>query len=107
MSDRLNGNGPAAVERPAERNSFDTLTPRERDVLEQLVAGASNKEAGRSLGISPRTIEIHRARIMEKLGAKNAADLVRIALARRAAIKRAAAAERRERGFDGATPARH
>lgn len=54
------------------------LTPRERDVLQELVRGASNKEAGRSLGISPRTIEVHRARIMEKLGAKNAADLVRV-----------------------------
>jgi len=38
------------------------------------------REAGRALGISPRTIEVHRARIMEKLGAKNAADLVRIVL---------------------------
>jgi FixJ family two-component response regulator len=56
----------------------DQLTPRERDVLEQIAHGASNKEAGRTLGISPRTIEVHRARIMEKLGARNTADLVRI-----------------------------
>jgi len=56
------------------------LTPREREVLAQIAAGASNKEAGRHLGISPRTIEVHRARIMEKLGARNAADLVRIVL---------------------------
>ena len=56
------------------------LTPRERDVLKEITAGASNKEAGRTLGISPRTIEVHRARIMEKLGARNAADLVRIVL---------------------------
>jgi two-component system, LuxR family, response regulator FixJ len=56
------------------------LTPREREVLQQIAGGASNKEAGRTLGISPRTIEVHRARIMEKLGAKNAADLVRIVL---------------------------
>jgi DNA-binding CsgD family transcriptional regulator len=82
MPDRVNGNGPAAVERMAERKGFNTLTPRERDVLAQIVSGASNKEAGRSLKISPRTIEIHRARIMDKLGAKNAADLVRIALGR-------------------------
>ena len=82
MPDRFNGNGPAAVERMAERKGFNTLTPRERDVLAQIVSGASNKEAGRSLKISPRTIEIHRARIMDKLGARNAADLVRIALAR-------------------------
>jgi FixJ family two-component response regulator len=58
----------------------DLLTPREREVLAQITGGASNKEAGRKLGISPRTIEVHRARIMEKLGARNAADLVRIVL---------------------------
>lgn len=58
----------------------DLLTPREIEVLGQITAGASNKEAGRHLGISPRTIEVHRARIMEKLGARNAADLVRIVL---------------------------
>ena len=49
-------------------------------MLEQFASGASNKEAGRTLGISPRTIEVHRARIMEKVGAKNAADLVRLVL---------------------------
>jgi len=59
------------------------LTPREREVLAEIAAGASNKEAGRRLGISPRTIEVHRARIMEKLRAKNAADLVRIVLTER------------------------
>ncbi len=57
-----------------------SLTPREREVLVQIAGGASNKEAGRRLGISPRTIEVHRARIMEKIGARNAADLVRIVL---------------------------
>lgn len=58
----------------------DLLTRRERDVLAQVARGASNKEAGRRLGISPRTIEVHRARIMDKLGARNAADLMRIVL---------------------------
>ena len=59
---------------------YDLLTPREREVLANITGGSSNKETGRHLGISPRTIEVHRARIMAKLGAKNAADLVRIVL---------------------------
>ncbi len=58
----------------------DMLTRRELEVLKEITDGASNKEAGRTLGISPRTVEVHRARIMEKLGARNAADLVRIVL---------------------------
>lgn len=58
----------------------EPLTRREREVLEQFTKGASNKEAGRHLGISPRTIEDHRANIMKKLGARNAADLVRIVM---------------------------
>jgi two-component system, LuxR family, response regulator FixJ len=56
------------------------LTERERDVLAMIANGNSNKEAGQLLGISPRTVEVHRARIMEKLGARNAADLMRIVL---------------------------
>jgi two-component system, LuxR family, response regulator FixJ len=59
------------------------LTPREFQVLELITNGASSKEAGRHLGISPRTIEVHRARVMEKLGAKNTIDLVHIVLSER------------------------
>jgi FixJ family two-component response regulator len=59
----------------------EPLTFRERNVLELLSSGVSNKEAGRQLGISPRTIEYHRANIMKKLGAKNTADLMRIVVA--------------------------
>ena len=58
----------------------ELLTAREREVLERIASGASNKEAGRALGISQRTVEVHRARIMDKLAAKNAADLMRIVL---------------------------
>ncbi len=61
-------------------SGYEPLTRREREVLSQVMTGASSKEAGRQLGISSRTVEVHRARIMEKLGAKNAADLIRIAL---------------------------
>lgn len=60
---------------------FASLTPRERDVLQQVVDGRSNKEAGLALGISSRTVEVHRARVMQKLGAKNTAHLMRIVLA--------------------------
>jgi two-component system, LuxR family, response regulator FixJ len=66
--------------RPIEVRGFAQLTPREREVLQLISNGQSNKEAGRELGISPRTIEVHRARVMEKLGAKNTADLMRILL---------------------------
>jgi two-component system, LuxR family, response regulator FixJ len=76
---RRHGNG-KAKQQTLKLVGCDRLTPREREVLEQIAGGSSNKEAGRQLGISPRTIEVHRARIMEKLGAKNAADLVRIVL---------------------------
>jgi FixJ family two-component response regulator len=60
----------------------EPLTRREREILALLAAGASNKEAGRQLGISPRTIEYHRANVMKKLDAKNANDLLRIVLTR-------------------------
>jgi two-component system response regulator FixJ len=57
------------------------LTERERQVLEQLVIGNANKAIARALGISPRTVEIHRARVMEKMQAKSLADLVKMHLA--------------------------
>jgi two-component system, LuxR family, response regulator FixJ len=58
------------------------LTERERQVAALIADGASSKEAALRLGISPRTVELHRAHIMAKLGARNAADLVRIVLTR-------------------------
>jgi len=69
-----------AGSRAVEVRGFAQLTPREREVLQLITNGQSNKEAGRELGISPRTIEVHRARVMEKLGARNTADLMRIVL---------------------------
>ena len=57
-----------------------TLTARERDVLLRLVEGRPNKVIAHELGISPRTVEIHCANVMEKLGCRSLAEVVRIAL---------------------------
>jgi DNA-binding CsgD family transcriptional regulator len=54
-----------------------SLTPKERVALAQIVRGATSKEVARALGVSPRTVDFHRANVMRKLGAKNTADLVR------------------------------
>jgi two-component system, LuxR family, response regulator FixJ len=56
------------------------LTPRERDVLLHLMRGQPNKIIAHELGISPRTVEVHRARLIEKLSANNVADAVRTAV---------------------------
>ena len=57
------------------------LTPREREVLDRLVAGLPNKTIAYDLGTSPRTVEVQRARVMEKMGARSLAELVRMVLA--------------------------
>lgn len=62
------------------KKRFGDLTPREREVLELLMAGKSNKVMAADLGLSQRTVEIHRARVMEKTGAHSVAQLVRMAL---------------------------
>ena len=59
----------------------DGLSPREREVLACLVKGMANKVVAHELGISPRTVEVHRANLMDKLGARSLPDLVRIGLA--------------------------
>lgn len=63
------------------RNRVQALTAREREVLELLVAGKPNKLIAYDLGISARTVEIHRARVMEKLGVRSLPEAVRLALA--------------------------
>jgi FixJ family two-component response regulator len=69
----------ARAELSALRQRWDTLTPRERDVLPLVVRGLLNKEAAATLGISEVTLQIHRSRILHKMGAASLADLVRIA----------------------------
>ena len=59
---------------------FGALTQREREVLRHVVSGETNKEIAAHLGLSYRTVEVHRRHIMEKVGARNAAELVRLAI---------------------------
>jgi two-component system, LuxR family, response regulator FixJ len=62
------------------RARFDSLTPREREVLALMTRGKPNKVMAAELGVSQRTVEIHRARVMEKTGAASLAQLVRMAM---------------------------
>ena len=57
------------------------LSPRERDVLQGLVAGKINKVIAHDLSISPRTVEVYRANLMAKTGARSMSELMRLALA--------------------------
>jgi FixJ family two-component response regulator len=61
------------------RERLDSLTPREREVFALVVRGMLNKQVAFDLGISEKTIKIHRARVMQKMGAQSLADLVRFA----------------------------
>ncbi len=68
-----------AAHGPAPRDMFDTLTPRERQVLAQIVAGASNKEIGRSFGLSEVTVKLHVRQILKKIDARNRAEAAAMA----------------------------
>lgn len=70
-----------AEERSADAAKLAALTPREREVLEHAARGLHAKEIAAALDISPRTVEVHKTRIMEKLGVRNVAELVRFAIA--------------------------
>ncbi len=65
---------------PELRERFEALTPRETEVMRELVIGHPNKIIGHNLGMSPRTVEIHRGRVMEKTGAESLSHLVRMAM---------------------------
>jgi FixJ family two-component response regulator len=73
-------NRSALKERSRIRERFDSLTPRERDVLALMTTGKANKIMAAELGLSQRTIEIHRSHVMEKTGASSLAQLVRMAM---------------------------
>lgn len=70
----------ASLERAELLQRFETLTPRERDVLSLLMAGSSNKLMATDLNLSQRTVELYRARIMEKTGSRSPAQLIRMAI---------------------------
>ena len=61
---------------------LSTLTPREREVFDLVIQGQQYREIAAALGISPRTVEVHRAHLMEKLGVRSITELVRMSLTR-------------------------
>jgi len=74
----------AVQDREGQRTELDrllaSLTPREREVMDLVVAGRHNREIAETLGISPRTVEVHKARMTTKLRVENVPDLVRMSL---------------------------
>lgn len=78
---RINQNGHSAERAALAVIRLEALTPREREVLRGLVNGLPNKSIGYDLGISPRTVEIHRAHVMAKLKVRSLAEALRIAFA--------------------------
>jgi two-component system response regulator FixJ len=66
------------------RALFATLTPREAEVLDLVVEGLSNKAVANALGLSAKTVEVHRAKVMEKMHARSLSDLVKMAMQRQA-----------------------
>lgn len=81
---------PRELEAEGERSRAEALvaglTSRERELLDGLVAGLSNKGVANKLGVSVRTVEMHRGNLMDRLGVKSLADVVRIALMARGAL---------------------
>ena len=71
----------AATARSSSDRRMERLTEREREILSLLAAGHQNRDIATQLGISPRTVEVHKARIMEKLACRSLADLIRMNLA--------------------------
>lgn len=74
-------NRAALAHRDRIRERFESLTPREHEVLSLMTRGKPNKVMAAELGVSQRTVEIHRARVMDKMGARSLPELIRFALA--------------------------
>ena len=70
----------ATTEITEKNQKLSLLTPREKEVIDVLALGKSHREIGELLKISPRTVEVHKARVLEKLGIKSLADILRIAI---------------------------
>jgi FixJ family two-component response regulator len=79
------------------RGRYNTLTPRERDVLPLVVSGLLNKQAAAELGISEVMLQVHRRNVMQKMAAASLADLVRIAEKLQIPVTHSRRADRSER----------
>ena len=64
---------------PSSRPSFETLTPREQEIMALVTAGLMNKQIAAEIGVSEITVKVHRGNVMRKMGARSLADLVRMA----------------------------
>ena len=80
LSEKLQASGRRIIDTPTD--AYETLTSREREILQMTAEGRTSQEIGEKLIISPRTVEIHRRNLINKLGIKNQADLIRFAIKR-------------------------
>ena len=80
LSERLQASGRRIMDIPSD--VYETLTAREREILQMTAEGRTSQEIGDKLIISPRTVEVHRSNLMNKLGIKNQAELIRFAIKR-------------------------
>jgi two-component system, NarL family, response regulator NreC len=80
LSERFLSSGKRIENMPLD--AYETLTPREREILQMTAEGLTSTEIGDKLMISPRTVEVHRSNLTIKLGIKNQADLIRFAIRR-------------------------
>jgi DNA-binding NarL/FixJ family response regulator len=80
LSERLQGSARKIMDTPSD--IYETLTTREREILQMTAEGRTSQEVGDKLVISPRTVEVHRSNLMNKLGLHNQTELIRFAIKR-------------------------